>query len=653
MPRFLSRFFAATVIVLSLGIFLKLIWSTDPEGRVFLQAGRLEASGQVTRALEHYQLIAARHPKSSYAPRALMRVGDLLSAQGRQNGDKSALRRSVAAYVQLARAYPKDPFVLTALQNAGTLAAEQLSDRPLARSIYNQIIKLNARSPEIVAGATVKIARLDIQDGEGDRAKDLLQDVLRRWGKNASVGSEAQYFLGVCYETVFRKRDWATRAYDLVIAQFPGSQWAADARGRLGLLVFADSQGRRPTRRVWLDIPALPDEEPVEGEDEGALWDALRLALASRGLSGDTTLLRGYALLPFSAGLSLDNPSEVIGSQADAWQNVAGAAGFRFSIKGNGREEEALRELQNELDAAHLPLVCWQNEGKTVWSLVVGYDSERGEVMLQNRGAQFDTLAAKTWAPKWKVQSPFGKNYTLISLVPPGKTATPNPKLTPTPAPTTEPNQTPAPVVNGPPTFVWQIAPLSERVPIERTARRAGMLLLQSGTNERILNARALDFLAQTLDGAAREARSSAPVVQPTPTQAPQPSATEGVDNSIYDPTPTPAPGERVPASTPRELLARAQALWPFWNAPAAAWISKRREAASWCRLAALKTRDTRFNRAADAFEQCAGALEKATQSALSLSPETLGTNASVLENLARQCRLARDAERSAAQLLG
>ncbi len=336
-------------------------------------------------------------------------------------------------------------------------------------------------------------------------------------------------------------------------------------------------------------------------------------------------------------------------AKGDAWQNVAGAAGFRFSINGGGREDEALRELQDDLDAAHLPLVCWQNGGKPTWSLAVGYDSERGEVMLQNRGAQFDTVSAKAWAPSWKTPSSFGKNYTLVSLVPASKTALKTPSLTPTPPPTPAPGQTPAPVVGGPPTFVWHIAPLSERVPIESTARRAAVLLLRSGTDTRLLGARALDFLANTLDGAARELRAPAFSVQPTPTPAPQPLATS--DPSIYDPTPTPV-ATTAPQS-PRELLTRAQGLWPFWNAPATRWIAKRRECASWCRLAALKTKDARFNRAAESFEQSADALERASQSALALLPQDLGNDVDALKSIAQECRRARDAERVAAGLLG
>ncbi len=655
MPHLYSRVLTGTAIVVVLGLFLKVILTPDPEGDFFLRAGRLEHSGATALALKNYELIVTRHPNSPYAPRALLRIGDLLAAQGRQTGDKAVLRQSVDAYVKLARSYSTDPFALTALENAGTIAANDLSDRPLARGIYAQIIRTNGQDSEIGAAAVVKMASLSIQDGDGKRAQALLQEVLQRWSNNATIGSEAQYLLGWCYETVFHKLDWAVRAYDQVNVAYPTTHWATDARERIGWITFGGIP-RIPTRRVLLNIQPLPDEDDTEGQSDNAMWNALRLVLAARGLSGDTTLLQGYSLIPFYAGLNPNNAGEVINLKADAWSNVASAAGFRYSVKGGGREDEALRDLQNDLDAAHLPLVYWQNDGKPLWSLAVGYDSARGEVMLQNHGAQFDTLVAKAWSPKWKVQSSFGKTYTLISLIAPGNT--PNPNLTPTPAPTPQPGQTPAPIVNGPPTFVWGFPPLKESLPIERTAGRAALLLLRNGTPNQLLNANALDFLANTFDAAARESRtSSAPVIQPTDTPVPAATTTAPVDNnghpdnSIYDPVPTAAPAAVVPPS--HEQVARAQKLWAFWNAPATNWIAKRRGAAQWCRLAALKTNNARFNRAADFFAQSAEALEAAARDAQSLDPASLSANPGALEALAANCRKARDAEREAATLLG
>ncbi len=655
MLRLLLRLFATIAICLSLVLFLRLILTPDPVRNVFVQAQKLENSGLVQAALARYELIVQRHPESPYAPQALEREAELLEARGKQSGNKPTLRRAAAIYLRLAKSYPTNPAAPLALQSAGKLASENLGDRLLARAIYTQVFQQNGENTETGASALVQLAHLQIEDGQGKAAQKILQGVLRKWNGNAVVGAQAQYFLGVCYETLFKSRDWATRAYDQVIADYPTSDWATQAKARLGLLQYSAMGGRRPTRRVLLDIAPLPDENDAQTPDD-SLWSALRLALAARGLSGDPVLSRGYSLAPFYAGLNVDDAGKTVEPPFDAWENAVGASGYRYTIKGGGREDEALRDLQDELDGAHLPLVFWQKDGKPTWSLCVGYDSERGEVMLQNRGAQFDTLAAKTWAASWKTPSEFGKPFTLIALVPNGAGQTSKtrskakalPSLTPTPFPTPLPGQTPQPIIEGPPAFVWQIAPLKEAAPLHKTAGRAAILLSRSGTPGQLLNSAALDFWSRTLDVAAREVLSPAPVASPTLTPVPTP------DSSVYDPAPTPSPVPVVTSTpSPREFLTRARSLWPFWGAPARDWIDKRREAANWCRLAALKTGESRFSAAATAFDTSASALETASQSAGVLDPARLEADVNALRTIAQECRRARDAENVAARLLG
>jgi hypothetical protein len=188
-------------------------------------------------------------------------------------------------------------------------------------------------------------------------------------------------------------------------------------------------------------------------------------------------------------------------------ENAVGAAGYRYSIKGGGREDEALRDLQDELDAAHLPLVCWQDGGKTVWSLCVGYDSERGEVMLQNRGAQFDTLAAKRGPQGGKrprVRQSLHHDRARPSR--PWQRASPDrhrrppqqqQERPPTPR-NLAPDATPVPIIATAPSFVWQIAQLKEESPIRRTARRAAILLTRGGSNTQLLGIAALDAWTTT-----------------------------------------------------------------------------------------------------------------------------------------------------------
>jgi len=657
MIRQMIQVLALAAICLALWVFGRLIWTPDPVWNLLSKAQRLENAGAIPEALACYDLIATRHPESSYAPDALAKEADLFKTQGEQSSDDKTLRRAAALYLRLAKTYPDNLKAPSALDSAGKLASDDLHDRPLARAIYTEILQQNGERTEVGADALVQLARLAIQDGDGKGAQRTLQDVIRKWNGNDRVGAQAQYFLGVCYETLFKNRDWATRAYDQVRTQYPTSEWAEQATSRLGLLIYSQFKGLRPTRRVLLDIAPLPDDQNPDAPD-GSIWSALRIALAARGLSGDPDLSRGYSLAPFYVGMDTSDAGKVITPPFDAWENAASAAGYRYSIKGGGREDEALRDLQDELDAAHLPLVCWQDGGKTVWSLCVGYDSERAEVMLQNRGAQFDTLAAKTWAAQWKTPSEFGKPYTMIALIPPGLSKAGKRKLIPTPTATAtgtpaDPNATPTseatpvPIIATAPAFVWQIAPLKEDSPVRRTARRAAILLTRGGTDTQLLGIAALDAWTQTLDGATRETRT--PISTPPPLPTPSPSPTP---DSVYDPTPTSvSQPQATPTPSPREFSQRAGSWWPFWGAPVRNWIARRKEAASWCRLAALKTRNPRLNDVADSFDSSAASLEQAAQLAANVNPNALD-KPDALAEIAQKCREARDAEKQAAWLL-
>lgn len=672
MPRhFLNGLVGASAAIVFL-LFLRLIWAPDPAQKVFALAQQLESAGQISLALRHYALISDTHPESFYAPRALLRQGDLLAAQGRQNDDKKSLQDAVTAYARLARTYPSDPLATEALLDAGQVAAENLRDRAAAKGFYNLLLQKSGAKSDAAATATLKLGRLALDEGDGKNAQLLLQRVLRQWPDLADRAAEAQFHLGVAYETLFKNREWARNAYDATIARYPSSTWANNARGRLGLLVFSDTAGRRPARRVWIETRPLPDD----GAANGSLWAALRPILAAYGIEADDATLRAWSLGPFYAGFDPQNPSRVVSPRFDAFENVLSNAGLRFTVKkssANGKEVEALRDLRDEIDAARAPLVYFEENGQGTWALCVGYDSERDEVMLQSRGARFETLAVKSFAAMWKAKSSFGAPYTLISVMPSGVRAKANPSLTPTPLPTPLPGQTPAPALITAPSFVWQLPRLSTADAAQRTARRASALLLRSRQGNAFLGVEGLSLLASELRKIARGRLEpvAVPTAFPTATPFPTPETIpapedatpegptpEGEVESPYVPSETPPPF--APSAT-RPLLrvqnrddaARARALLGFLGAPAREWAIRRREAAQWCEAAASRANDSSFKSAAAALRASAEALE----AAITLAPVNLndplgaGDRAQIAE-IARHIERARDAERGAANFL-
>lgn len=618
--RHLTTGLTGAFVVLLAFTVLRLFLAPDPGANWFARAQQLESANETARALKHYQLISDRHPESFYAPRALARQGDILAAKGREINDRSAFKAALEAYNRLATNYPKDPLAVEALLNAGRIAAENLGDRKAAQMAYERVLERFGGNPDYASLATLKLGRLALNAGDGKTAQMMLQKVLQNWPRLTERAAEAQYHLGVTYETLLKNRVWAQNAYDATIARYPNSTWANDARERLGLLVYTMTGGRRPARRVSIQISPLPDE----GAADGSLWAALKPILAARGLETDAVQRRGLSLEPFYCGFDADNPAKVVEAPFDAFENVLANAGLRFSIKSGGEQAAALRDLQDEIDAARAPLVYTEEGGKGHWRVATGYDSERNEVMLQNRGARFDTLAVKAFAAQWAAKSPLGDEFTLVSFIGGAKTKAPTPSLTPTPIPTAMPGQTPEPQIMGPPSFVWQLPQLSAPNAHRRALQRAAQLLNRPKQGKIWLNIAALEHLGGVLERAAEAQNAPIPVAEPTPTPDP-------ASPYLPDPTPEPTPNaDRIAA-----LEAGRKSL-PFFAEPVRKWVVKRREAAAYLDEIAPIVKNSSLKAAAKSLRESADNLEAAS-------------NSTDYANLAQLVKRASDAERRAA----
>lgn len=670
MPRPLLNGLAACAILLALLTVLRATWSPDPTQNLFFRAQHLQEAGQTERALRAYALISDQHPDSFYAPRALLAQGDLLAANGTRSGEKGALRAAVAAYARLAKTYPRDALVTDALENAGRIALENLHDLSGARGFYTLLLDKGSSRGDEAALATLQLGRIALDEGDRERSQELLQRVLQGWPNLPERGAQAQFTLGVLYETLFQNTGWATRAYNATIERYPNSTWANDARQKLGLLVYG--QRKPPARRVLIQIEPLPDD----GKSDGSLWSALRLLLAARGVEASENTLGGWSLLPFYAGFDPANPARVVQIPVDGWENVVANAGLRFSVQSGGKNEaEALRQLQDEINAARAPLVYYEEKGAKVWALCVGYDSERAEVMLQSRGARFDTLSAKSFAANWKAKSRFGQPWTLISLVPADQKTRPKPSLTPTPMPTPAPGATPAaanavasqysaPDLQSAPAFVWELPTVSLSQGDARARQRAATILGRGRSGEVLLGAAGLERLASELTRIAQArpvaAVEVAPLPEPTAIPAETPLSPVPEPESAYapdatpTPVPTPVPMPELRRTPLRDDAGRARALLGFLGAPVERWAQNRREAAAWCDEASKRSKDVSWQRARDALRQSADALEAAVALAPAeiSSPLRSGDRAQIAE-AARQILRARDAERAAARALG
>ncbi len=388
---------ALGLLLAACGLLLQVLLLPDPQGSLLWQrAQRLERDGLVTQALRNYRLLTDMHPQSRHAPEALWRQAEihteLARAAPEQAADPQHLHEAVAAYTRLADAHARSPLAGQALLRTGTLLSGDFHDFQAARRVYERVLLEFPNNRDYASQATVQLGRVAIDLRDGKTAQTQLQTVLRRYSTLTDRCAEAQFLLGVCYETLFKTKEhgeMARNAYHTTIKKYGQSLWAGKARERLGLLNYDILPPIE--RRVLIEMMPLPDEE----ERNDSLLDALRLVLAARGVESGDTLLRGWGGAPFYAGYWPGQPSRVVNAPFDSFKRAVASAGLSFDLK-RLDAKTALRDLQREVDDARATLVYTDR-----WQLVAGYDNARNQVFLQT-GAQQTTLPADTFAALWK-----------------------------------------------------------------------------------------------------------------------------------------------------------------------------------------------------------------------------------------------------------
>lgn len=655
----------------------------NPTANLLAKAQRLEAAGQLDLALRYYAVLTKNHPESLYAPRAWERQGAILTGQARGRGDAGLMRKGFETYLHLGETYPESSLAGDALITAGNIALTDLRDWKIATRVFALTLDRYPNNREYASESTLKLGRIALAQKNGQAAQTWFQRVLQRYPKFADRCAEAQYHLGVAYETLFRETDhmkMAKRAYEATFKRYPQSIWASDAKERLGLLYYVDS--RQPQeRRVFIDLQPLPVQSTLvaQDSDKASPLHALRLLLASRGLMVDATTLRGWSLAPFWAAFDAQNPARVHTSPHDQFDNILASTSLHNKPTSGGQEVEALRDLQDELDTGRAPLV-WAGS----WMLAVGYDSSRGQVFLQRQGARMETIGIKEFAAQWKNPSPtpIGRPYTMLSFFATGERprpqritrAAPGARPLPTALRSLEevrvlPTPTPTPVASlTTPTWMFEPQPLSLKNTHRRALRNAALLMKRPQHGKVLLNLEALAQLSRELERLAQRPLAVLPSAETVvdaalpPNDSPLPAAEDATPQALATQTPLPSatPG-RVGLFKPG---ARARALGGWFKnarndqAPVDVWIAARRDAAAYLDSAANALGQRSLQRAAAEFRTSIERLEEAVNALP--STDAPGSDDSALSDearaafgvVARHVRAAHDAEKRALALM-
>lgn len=639
-----------TGLLLILGVFvlLRLLLTPDPAGALlFSRAQRLEEAGMARHALRQYQLLSSTHTESPYAARALQRQADILLTLAR-GGETARFQEAMATYRQIADTYPQSRLAGEALLAIGAIATGDLKDPPTARRAYQQVLTNYPNNHEYASEATLRLGRVAMMERNGKAAQSWLQKVLQFYPQFDERAAEAQYHLGETYETLFKNKEhkeWARNAYETTIKRYSKSVWAGKAKERLGMLFYEETAPR--DRRVRIEVAPLPDDSLADG----SLFAVLRPVLAARGIQASEAVLRGLGLEPFYAGFDPGNPGRVVRAPFDRFKTAVANVGLLYDIEDGGDAKTALRTLQKELDEAHLSVVFTGQ-----WQLAVGYDSSRNQVLLQDGGAQFDTVDTGKFSEQWQRKPASGDSFTLLSFYTPGE----DPKLKETPPlePTGTPEPSPSPTAQAPvdiapdnmaarkvtpgktrqlkspltiPAYVWTLKPIPERDAHRRTLHRAVERMSLTRAGNTLLNMEALRSLSQRMVRLANLGRkpSAAPPVPGMeggsgiePLDLPA-RADNRVDAGVPGVEPGAAPGATPAAATPAAPVAppvappvrvveSARALLGWRNAPLQHWLNSRRDAAAYLDIAASRLNQPRLREAAEQFLVSVTALENA-----------------------------------------
>ncbi len=224
-----------------------------------------ENAGDLGRATSAYRTVVRRFPRSEYAERSQLKVGELQEKAG-------DFQRAFNSYQKLIEDYPNSTEFNRAIEaqfKIATLYLEGERQRVLgiptlpsmdrARSMFESIVK-SAPFSTLAPLAQFNIGLTHERQGDPTQAVAAYQVVIDRYG-SSDVADDAYYQIGYVYFTEARKGSYdqatATRAretFEDFLIRYPQSEKTAQAQENLKLLGTKQSTGS-------LDIAKFYDKQ--------------------------------------------------------------------------------------------------------------------------------------------------------------------------------------------------------------------------------------------------------------------------------------------------------------------------------------------------------------------------------------------------------
>jgi hypothetical protein len=230
--------------------------------------------------------------------------------------------------------------------------------------------------------------------------------ILRTYPDQPSQCAQAQLILAQAAERIGKDSEAAVKQYEAVVAKYPNTTSAVEAKQRIGWIYYGAKQaeppkkpsGQPPPRRKLVSgVP--PFAQGPQAGIQLLTMEALRSLLKQSGTDTDVNTLMALSGAAFQFVYDPSNPG--MGAAVFAsnpFEVVAGSFGYSARPDSSSTAEEAMLSLCQTLDRDRPAVVPYSKLG---WVIVIGYDQGKKQFMYLRPGAaghraeSFDEFAAR------------------------------------------------------------------------------------------------------------------------------------------------------------------------------------------------------------------------------------------------------------------
>lgn len=366
--------------------------------RQYRTAEVLLAEGKPELAAAEYERIVQQHAGHPLAVDALFKLGYIY----RVHTDRP--ERAIEYYSKLAEAYPKSKYADDALLWVASLG-RSTKNIDLARQAATDLETHHADNPSSCARAQVQLALALLEAGKPEVTK-VCEGILERYPDQTHQAAQAQLILARAAERIGKDEESAVKQYEAVLAKYPDTMSASEAKQRIGWIYYGSktnappekpSGKESPRKKVVAGVPPF-----AQGPQAGIQFltlEALRSLLKQSGTDTDVNTLMAVSGTAFQFVYDPKNPA--LGAAVFAtnpFEAVALSFGYFARPDSSSTAEDAMVSLCQTLDRDRPALVPYSRLG---WVIVVGYDQSARQFMYLRPGAaghraeSFDEFAAR------------------------------------------------------------------------------------------------------------------------------------------------------------------------------------------------------------------------------------------------------------------